>query len=434
MQQKLIVLSIDSLQTPDLEFLKSLPNFSKILSKCALIKDIREIYPTLTYPIHTTIITGVMPDKHGVPHNQLPSINHENPDWSIMGSDWNWYSDAIKTYSLVDAAIDNGLTTACVAWPVMSGQKPKYNLAEIWPNYKEPFLETLKRSCTPNIIEDYYEEYLKPLDWSHKKPDADGYNIPIAADIIKRHKPDLMLIHSVCLDHERHIYGDEHEMVNKCLERVDDIVGTIIDACKEAEILENTNLVILGDHGHIDVKYVFNLNMLFVESGLIRIDENKNVIDFDAYSFSAGLSTHIMLKDKNDLSLAQKVYSLLNRVKEEYPEYIERIYTAEEALIEEGLSGEFSFVVEAIEGVIFLNQVEGDLIISSASEKYTHYNGMHGHHPSKGKKPPFIVYGPSINKSITFESGTMLDECPTLAKLLDVEMPTMDGEVFPIFS
>ncbi|MFA9423135.1 MAG: alkaline phosphatase family protein [Sedimentibacter sp.] len=431
-REKLVVLSIDSLQSTDLEFLKMQPNFSSILSKCALVKNVREIYPTLTYPIHTTIITGVAPDKHGISHNQLPSITHENPNWNIMGSDWNWYSDSVKAYSLMDAANDNGLNTASVMWPVMGGQKPKHNLAEIWPNSKEPFLETIKKSCTNDVVTDYFEKYLKSYDWQHKT-DMDSYAIDIATDMIIRHSPDLMLIHSTCLDHTRHVYGDENEMVNKCLVRVDGIVGAIMNACKDAGTYEETNFVFLGDHGHIDIDYMFNINVLFVKYGLIRVHDDK-VLDYDAYSFSAGFSTHIMLKNKEDDNMKEKVFSVLKEIKSTFPEYIERIFTADEVSTEEGLTGEFSFVVEAMNGVLFSNDVTGDLIISSQSENYSHYKGMHGHHPSKGKKPPFIVYGPAISQNITIENGSMLDECPTLARLLNVEMNNMDGVEFQIFS
>jgi hypothetical protein len=132
--------------------------------------------------------------------------------------------------------------------------------------------------------------------------------------------------------------------------------------------------------------------------------------------------------------MKEKVFSVLKEIKSTFPEYIERIFTADEASTEEGLTGEFSFVVEAMNGVLFSNDVAGDLIISSKSENYSHYKGMHGHHPSKGKKPPFIVYGPAISQNVTIENGSMLDECPTLARLLNVEMNNMDGVEFQIFS
>ena len=64
---KLIVLSYDSLQSGDLNKLEKMPYFSEILKRAAVVSNVREIYPTLTYPIHTTLITGLYPDKHGIP-------------------------------------------------------------------------------------------------------------------------------------------------------------------------------------------------------------------------------------------------------------------------------------------------------------------------------------------------------------------------------
>ena len=58
MAKKLIVLSLDALQTGDLDLLFQLPYCSQLAEKCAIVKNVREIYPTLTYPIHTAIVAG----------------------------------------------------------------------------------------------------------------------------------------------------------------------------------------------------------------------------------------------------------------------------------------------------------------------------------------------------------------------------------------
>lgn len=65
-----IVISIDSLFTKDIEYIKELPNFKKILDGASIVKNINCVYPTLTYPCHTSIVTGVCPDKHKVSHNE----------------------------------------------------------------------------------------------------------------------------------------------------------------------------------------------------------------------------------------------------------------------------------------------------------------------------------------------------------------------------
>ncbi|MGB8452019.1 MAG: ectonucleotide pyrophosphatase/phosphodiesterase [Anaerocolumna sp.] len=431
MEHKLIVLSIDSLQTTDLIYLKDKPNFTKILKKCALVKNIREIYPTLTYPIHTTVITGVHPNTHGITHNQLPSIVPENPNWSIMGSDWNWYSNSVKVPSLMDAANEKNLVTASVMWPVMGGQTPMHNLAEIWPNRQEDMRETFDRACTKDVMDLYYEKYIVPFDWEHRT-DMDGYSIDIAADMIRHYKPDLMLIHSICLDHCRHEFGDEGSKIDACLDRVDQIVGTILMAVEDAGYYEDTNFVILGDHGQINIRKVFNLNILLKEKGFIRVETDK-VIDYDAYSFSAGFSTHIMLKNPFEEQVKQKIYYALLEIQKDYGDYMGRIFSAEEAAREEGLSGEFSFVIESADGVIFDNPITGEVVSEVKHSVHSIYHGMHGHHPSKGPKPPFLAFGPDVAEGIVIESGDMLDECPTLAKLLGVEMSGMEGKEFAIF-
>lgn len=423
---KLFVFSIDALQTTDLEYLKNKKNFKKILDKCLLVKNVKEIYPTLTYPIHTSIITGVYPMQHGVFHNQKPSISHDNPDWSIMGSDWYWYSDNVKVPSLMDAANEANMETAAVLWPVMAGKKPKHNLAEIWPNKDEDMFTTFSRACTSDMMDLYYDKYLKNFDWEHRT-DMDSYGMEVTLDTIKRVKPDFMLVHVLGVDHIRHEYGDEGIMVQLELDRVDDFLGRVFQACEDAEIYEDVNFVILGDHGQIDIHTRFNLNILLAEYGLIKVDCDGNVSDYDAYSFSAGFSTHIMLKNKEDQKQKERVYRILRQISQDYSEYIGRIYTEEEAKREEGLEGDFTFVIESADHVVFDNAVKGDLIYHNSGTAKG-YKAMHGHHPSKGPKPPFIVYGAAIEDSKTIESASLLDECPTMAKLLGVNMPFAVGQ------
>lgn len=114
MSDKLVLLSYDALETKDLDVLFTFPYFSMIKDKVSVVKNVREIYPTLTYPIHSTIATGVYPEEHGIFHNQKPSINPKIPDWNIMGSDWYWEKKELKVPTLMDAAREAGKSVATV--------------------------------------------------------------------------------------------------------------------------------------------------------------------------------------------------------------------------------------------------------------------------------------------------------------------------------
>ena len=152
--KKLIVLSYDSLQSGDLHKLEKMPYFSEILKRAAVVSNVREIYPTLTYPIHTTLITGLYPDKHGIPHNQRPSINPQDPDFSIMGSDWYWQKSSITARTLHDAVFEQDRMAATVCWPVTAGEKRGWNLPEIWParGAHASVRDLYARTCSDNVM------------------------------------------------------------------------------------------------------------------------------------------------------------------------------------------------------------------------------------------------------------------------------------------
>ncbi|NTV77833.1 MAG: alkaline phosphatase family protein [Clostridiales bacterium] len=431
MPNKMMILSIDALQTDDIEFLATLPNFSEVLKKAAIVKNIREVYPTLTNVNHVSIITGVSADQHGIYHNMSPFVPTKTVNWNVIGQNWFWKNESIKVPTLVDAAKEKGLVTACVAWPSLGGQIPDYNLAEMWPQTESTIRKTYEISSTQNVMDLYFDEYIAPFNFKESM-DIDFFSVPIAADMIKNIQPDLMLEHIIWLDHCRHKLGNNHPKIQEALTRIDNLFGVLVDAFKEAGTYETTNFFIMGDHGQMDIKEVFNLNVALKNHGLVHVDEEGNVLDYEAYSFSAGFSTQIILKDSADLALIQKVHNILKTIMEEYPEYVERIYTADEALAEEALSGNFSFVVEAIAGICFENPFDGPIIISTDDPDYKGYRSNHGYHPSKGPKPVFIAFGPDIKEGIIQDGASVLDECPTFAKLLEVNLPDMTGKPLEI--
>lgn len=433
MKNKLVVLSLDALQSNDLEELLSMPNFSKLKNKISIVKNLEEVYPTLTYPIHTTMLTGVTPDKHGIFHNQKSDILPEDHDWSLMGSNWYWYKDNIKVETIIDAAHNNNKKVATICWPVTAGDKRGINLPEIWPKrgHKEEAEKVFKEASSEIAFERYFDSYISKFNWEDNE-DLVRFTPEIAIDVLKNDKPDLLMCHIIILDHIRHIYGVSGKEVKDCLRQLDILVGRFIDATVQAGTYDETNFIILGDHGQIDIERIFELNVLFVENGLIELDENNLPSDYTAYSFSAGFSTQIILKDPENNSKIEEVYKILNKIKEEYPQCIERIYTKSEAEQEENLSGNFSFVIEGTKGTYFGVNYSGKPYIEKGEEGYYIYSATHGHSVKKGNKPPLLAFGPDIKENILIENRKMIDVCPTLAKLLNLNMDNVMGKCIDI--
>ena len=109
---KTLVISIDALITADIERLCKLPNMSRIMKDASIVRDIECIYPTLTYPCHTTIVTGCYPEKTGIIHNERLQPN-------AAKAEWNWWAQDIRVPTVIDVAREAGLTTSTITWPVM---------------------------------------------------------------------------------------------------------------------------------------------------------------------------------------------------------------------------------------------------------------------------------------------------------------------------
>ena len=126
-QRRLIVISEDALVYEDTQTLKDLPTFGSVWSRAAFIDRMRSVYPTITYPCHTTMLTGLYPDRHGI-------VNNEQAILGEISSPWIHFRRDIQGETLFDWAKRAGLTTAAVFWPV-SGCDPAIDwlVDEYWP-------------------------------------------------------------------------------------------------------------------------------------------------------------------------------------------------------------------------------------------------------------------------------------------------------------
>lgn len=411
---KLVVLSVDALETCDLETLLRLPNMQKVKNKISVVKNIQSIYPTLTYPIHTTMITGKTPNEHGIFHNQ--KSDPQAQDFNIMGENWYWEQKHITCETLLDLAHEAGKKVATFCWPVSAGDKRGINVPEIWPlrgdNSKTEALYS--EMCSQEGFDQYYESHLQYFDWKNNE-DMVTYLPELAIDCLKKQQPDLLLCHLILLDHVRHGFGNQNPMIDEILRVMDVSIGRFIQASMDSGDFEDTNFVILGDHGQIDIEKFIGLNILFTQEGLMELGEDAMPSSYDSFVFSCGFSAHVIVKDpKNE----EKVWSILQKIQKNYPDEIERIYTKEEVLAEEGLSGNFSFVIEGTKGTAFDLRYTGEVVIPNTSEKY---RATHGHHPDKGDKPALIAFGKNVIPGNIADSGNILDVYPTLLALLGLE-------------
>ncbi len=423
--KRLMLLSIDSLFFEDLNFLKSLPNFSKLISKGSIVNGgMHCVYPTLTYPAHTAIITGTYPKTSGIFQNTKLNLS-KNP------ADWYWYYEDLKVPSLLDVAKLAGYKTAALAWPVFGAcPSADYLIAEIWPKDETVDTKTLynKSNSKSVMIKDgifdrhFYKTQIM------KQPFYDEFLTCCATDIIKKDTPEVMIIHYVNLDNARHHYGQNGIIINRAIMELDGWIGRIIDATIDMGVFEDTNFVITGDHGHLDINQLFNPNILLVKEGFITLDENNNIVDYTAFCHSASLSTQVVMKNPDDLKEKERLLNLLLDIKNTKEYGVEAVFDKKYCLEHFNLSGDFEFILEGVGSTVFGEDVTGDLIILSNSENYKYSKASHGHLPHKGPQPIFIGCGPSFKENyITNERYNLVDEASTFAKILNLELEKAEG-------
>lgn len=423
MGKKLIVVSADAMVFEDIEYLETLPNYKKYLKGGSWIKKVESIYPSVTYPCHVTMSTGAWPDKHGIISNFDLSKGIQNP------MPWIWMYEHVKTDDIFSAAKRKGLTTAAVFWPV-TGNHPDidYLIDEYWTQGPEDTIAAaFKRTGSD-------EDILKIIDRHQNKlvervhPMCDEFLIACACDIIREKKPDLLMIHPANIDAYRHHTGLFNDKVKVGIEETDKWIGQIMEAAEEAGIVDEVNLVLTSDHGQLDIKRIINLNVLFADAGLIKADENGNVISWDAYCLSNGLSALIYLKNPNDRELYKKITKILNEWMLKGVYGISQIFTREEAKEKYHLDGCFSFVLESDGFSSIGSSCVTPLVSFCDTDDYRCGKATHGHLPFKGPQPTFLVKGPDFKEGIVVEQAKLIDEAPTYARLLGCSLKNADGK------
>ena len=423
MAKRLVVVSFDAMVYEDLALLADEPCFGRILRDGARVNRIKTIYPSLTYPAHTSILTGVSTGRHGI-------VNNEPALFGNLKCDWYWFHEKVEVPDLHDAAKAAGLKTASVFWPV-SGAHPHidYNVAEYWAQGKGDTLEAAyKRAGTSEELwRDVVVPLIPSLD-SWESPVTDEGKIRLACEMIRRYQPELLTLHLGQVDYYRHRYGVFNDKVAGGVKKSEEFVQMLFDACREAGVYEETNFAFISDHGQINYTRKMNLNKLMKDWGYLKTDAENCFVSARVWAKSANYSAQIWLDDPSDEALRQEVYEKLLAAKESGDLGISEVYTAKEAKERFGLYGGFSFVLESDETTLFFSDWKEPLF-APAEPKPGYERASHGHDPSVGPQAICLLYGPDIRPGVILRQGSILDEAPTFARLLGIDFYPCEGKV-----
>ena len=423
-KKKLLVFNIDALCTCDIEQMKTLKHFAPFFERGAYVRVIEPVYPTMTYTCHTSILTGTYVNKHGIPQNEDVKRGKLQSPWFCMKAD-------VKAPTLLDFAREAGYSTCSISWPVSGGADYNFNMPMIVPyNYKgwepEPYL---RDTATKKLMEQYWWKYGRFQMGEGRS--LDHYTMSIAPDLLRDFgQPDVMLVKMCDLDSARHMYGVYSEEASEQLRRHNEEFGVLLECVRRYGDYENTNFVIMGDHGQTDVEDVLNMNILLRDKGFIRVNENNELISYDALCHSLGMSAWIELSNPEDKEMYRRVHDFLLSLADDPTIQLAHVFDKETAEKQFGLTGPFDFVIESKRNLSFWEGLKEPDIFKEKIPGHKHIGrGSHGGLPDRVETTTFMAFGPRVKKGAIIEKAKMVDEAPTMARMLGLNMTGTDGKV-----
>lgn len=351
------------------------PTLSRLAREGAWAAEgMRPSFPSLTFPNHYTLVTGLRPDRHGIVNNTIedPSIP-ENPRFSLSNVDANadprWWAGGEPIWV---SAGNARLRTATVGWPgsearVRGGRPGRFTHYDM---------------ATP-----YSARVDTALAWMSLPPDE---------------RPDLLTLYIDEPDHTGHEQGPDSAAVNAQLRRVDAAVARLVAGLRRQGLYGRTNLVIVADHGMAPVR----------RDQVMYLDD---MIDpRDARVVTSGSTPGIVpLTPAAEAALLKGRPHLRCWRKAEVP-------------------AEFHYGAHPrVPPVVCLADVGWALVTREAAARWKRFSlGQHGYDPAAPEmRALFLAHGPAFRRGARLPVFDNVDVHPLLGRLLRIAVPAGDGSL-----
>ena len=389
-----------------------IPTLRKLARLGAVAASIRPVNPTVTWPNHTAIVTGVEPSEHQVLYNGVLVRRESGSRPSI--EPWRDKEQMVQAQTIYDAAYDAGLTTAQVDWVAIYRAK---TITWEFPELPDPDGAIERELISAGTVT---PEQLRTFEASTQAWQDEIWTAA-AEDILERHKPNLLLFHLLTIDDTNHEYGPMTPASLTAMAFLDAKVKQIVDVLERTGLSDNATLIVVSDHGFRTYKHKIQANVLLREKGLLSTgpDQPKG----DAWVMAEGGTAMVYVTNpsrKTDLvPELRRLFAGVEGVKGAY---------GVEDFAKLGLPTPThsdqapDLVLAAAPDYMFGNESEGDLI--------THVPpaGTHGYLNSDPKMQAiFIAWGAGVPKGIHLGDISNLDVAPTVAALLGIELKRAKG-------
>jgi predicted AlkP superfamily pyrophosphatase or phosphodiesterase len=426
-EHHVILITIDGLAAFMLDDpLSPIPTIRKMAKEGTAAEGMRVSNPAVTWPNHTTLVTGVSPSKHSVLFNGVltrPAVG--KPVVVDMKRDMKDLVHAPTLFHLLHA---NNLRSAGVNWPCTR------NSGLLEDDFCD--VPTQITHVTPRLKAEMIEQgWLKPdvTDESFRAQSAavkDQIWTATALHIIRTRKPNFMAFHMLVTDGIQHKYGPQTPAAYVSVAQADAQMKELLAMLKEAGIEKDTTVIVLADHGFKSATKLINPNVVFRKNGLVETAA-LTVKKARAWSLSEGGTALVYLTDPatKDADKA-KVIELMKQT-EGVADVLDAAVEHANLRMPDPVKNEqmADLVLVAKDGYAFNNLAVGDQDILPIVMN-VHNVGHHGYVSTDPRMNTlFVAWGRGIKKGHTIGTIDNIDVAPTIAHLLGLKMESADGRV-----
>jgi predicted AlkP superfamily pyrophosphatase or phosphodiesterase len=411
-----VVISLDGFPAYALQDLRlPIPTLRKLEREGAVADSMQPVNPTVTWPNHTTIITGVDTSEHQVLFNGL--LMRAGKDAPMAIEPWRDKDVLVHSPTIYDAAHDAGLTTAQVDWVAI------YNARTIdwkFPEIPDPHGEIERELIANRTVT---TEQLKTFEDSSQAWQDEIWT-DAAVKILEEHKPNLLLLHLLTLDDVNHAYGPMSGASLTAMAYLDSQVNRIVEILQRPEFAKRSTLMVVSDHGFRSYKYKIHPNVLLQEKDLLSLVDGKWKGDAWVVPEGGTAMVYVINPDRK-AELIPRLASLYAQA-----EGVDGVY-GKEVFEKLGLptaaqSDQAPDLVLAAKPDYCFTGDLGTSFVSNAT------GGTHGFLNSDLKMQAiFLAWGAGVPKGVRLGSITNRDVAPTIAKLLGIELKTARGREIP---
>lgn len=422
-----VLVSVDGLAASYLNDPRAkLPMLRRLAQEGATAEGMITSFPSVTWPAHTSLITGTHPARHGVIGNGVWNTKR-NRGVTYIGDPELTKDESIRVPTLYDVADAAGLSTGSVIWPCSNGAK---SLHWVIPDSNKPELHA--KYTTPGFADELAKagidiSQLGAWGWAKERStERDVVYTRVAIHLLQEHRVNLLLVHLITPDGVEHNYGPHTPEAYQAVAESDERIAEIWEALQRPPFAGKSTLFVISDHGFAPYDKLIRPNVALKNMGLIATDDSGKATERKAWCVAQGGSAFIYLLDEaNRKQQLGAVKTELAKV-----EGVTAVLEPEE-FIKLGLPAPDSnpeaphLVLTTGPGYSFNDALAGETVASAGGPK-----GTHGHDPRPDyMHATFVAAGAGIKPKVELERVQNVDIAPTIAHLLQVKLPDVDGRV-----